>query len=76
MFNERNKLLYHEISEHIFEEKTEKDVPLFQRKYKREQVTCRECGQVFSGKKPLRRHIRDHHIPAENICEFCGAHLD
>ncbi|XP_023721839.1 zinc finger protein 2 isoform X2 [Cryptotermes secundus] len=72
-YNERHKLLFHEITEHSFEEKEEKGMPVLQKKYKREQIACHMCGQVFSGKKPLKQHVREQHIPLENICEFCGA---
>ncbi|GFG30774.1 hypothetical protein Cfor_00169, partial [Coptotermes formosanus] len=73
-YNERHKLLIHEITEHIVEEREQKLMPVLHKKYKREQTACSLCGQVFSGKKPLRRHIREKHIPAENICEFCDAY--
>ncbi|XP_069671788.1 zinc finger protein 568-like isoform X2 [Periplaneta americana] len=73
-YSEPHKLLIHEITEHIFNEKDEKEISLLQKKCKREQFECDECGQVFSGKKPLRKHVKEQHIPAENICEFCGAH--
>lgn len=72
--NERHKLLIHEITEHSFEEREEKVMPVLHKKYKREQVECCLCAQVFSGKKPLRRHVREQHTTLENICEFCGAY--
>ncbi|XP_021931565.1 zinc finger protein 813-like isoform X2 [Zootermopsis nevadensis] len=73
-YNERHKLLIHEITQHIFEEKQAKGMSVLHKKYKREQVACSMCSQIFSGKKPLRRHIKEQHIPVENICDFCGAY--
>nr|CAD7397054.1 unnamed protein product [Timema poppensis] len=75
-FNENSKLLIHEITEHIVEKQTKanNESLVSHIRYRREKMECKECGSVFNGRKPLKKHIREHHIPAENICPFCGAH--
>ncbi|XP_066991522.2 zinc finger protein ZFP2 isoform X2 [Anabrus simplex] len=73
-FESKNKLLIHEISEHACDRKST-DGTTVVRKYKRRQnYTCNECGNNYLGLKALKRHMREKHVPPENICEFCGAH--
>ncbi|XP_049828104.1 zinc finger protein 540-like isoform X2 [Schistocerca gregaria] len=71
-FETSDKLFIHEFTKHSIEKLP--DNKNVRRYRKRELHKCEDCGLVFCGLKPYRKHVKEHHIPAENICEFCGAH--